>query len=85
MATALAFAREGAGVVIDARRVREGKETVGTIAEACGKALFLKTDLSKPPEVQALVMKTIEIYVWRIARLQQRRHRREWARSTRER
>ena len=61
-ATALAFAREGARVVIAARRVPEGEETVKMIKEAGGEAIFVKTDVSQAAEVKALIGKAIESY-----------------------
>jgi NAD(P)-dependent dehydrogenase (short-subunit alcohol dehydrogenase family) len=60
--TALAFAKEGAKVVIAARRIPEGEETVSMITEAGGDALFVQTDVTKPPEVEAMVGKTVEVY-----------------------
>lgn len=59
-ATALAFAREGARVVIAARRENLGQEVVETISREGGEALFLRTDVSVPTEVEALVRKTVE-------------------------
>lgn len=61
-ATALAFAREGAKVIIAARRVREGEETVRMIVDAGGEASFVKTDVSRSAEVGALVSKAVETY-----------------------
>jgi NAD(P)-dependent dehydrogenase (short-subunit alcohol dehydrogenase family) len=61
-ATAIAFAREGAKVVIAARRVTEGEETVRQIVEAGGEAIFVKTDVTQAKEVQALVDRTLEQY-----------------------
>ena len=61
-ATALAFARESAKVVIAARRAPEGEETVGMIIQAGGEALFVKTDVSKASDVEALMRKTVETY-----------------------
>lgn len=46
-ATAVAFARAGANVVIASRRVTEGEQTVHEICERGGHAIFLKTDVSK--------------------------------------
>jgi len=54
-ATALAFAKQGAKVVVAARRVSEGEETVALIREAGGEAFFVPTDVSKASEVEALV------------------------------
>jgi NAD(P)-dependent dehydrogenase (short-subunit alcohol dehydrogenase family) len=61
-ATAIAFAREGAKVVIAARRVNEGEDTVKRIVEAGGEAIFVQTDVTQANEVQALVDRTLEQY-----------------------
>jgi NAD(P)-dependent dehydrogenase (short-subunit alcohol dehydrogenase family) len=61
-ATALAFARAGAKVVTASRRIAESEETVDQILEAGGEAIFVKTDVSKAAEVEALVNKTVDIY-----------------------
>jgi NAD(P)-dependent dehydrogenase (short-subunit alcohol dehydrogenase family) len=54
-ATALCFARDGAKVVVAARRSDEGEETAHLIQESGGEAIFVKTDISHGVEVQALV------------------------------
>jgi NAD(P)-dependent dehydrogenase (short-subunit alcohol dehydrogenase family) len=54
-ATALAFAREGAQVVIGNRNVERGEETVSMIREAGGTASFQRTDVVVAAEVEALV------------------------------
>jgi NAD(P)-dependent dehydrogenase (short-subunit alcohol dehydrogenase family) len=61
-ATALAFAREGVRVVIAARRVERGEETAHEISATGGKAIFVRTDISKAEEVEALVLRTVEAY-----------------------
>lgn len=61
-ATALAFARAGANVVIASRRVTEGQQTVQEICERGGDAIFVKTDVSKASEVEGLMNQTIEFY-----------------------
>ena len=61
-ATALAFAREGAKVIIADKDVKGGEETVRMIKQVGGEATFVKTDVSKAAEVEALVNKTIETY-----------------------
>jgi NAD(P)-dependent dehydrogenase (short-subunit alcohol dehydrogenase family) len=61
-AAALAFAREGAKVVISSRRESESLETLKMIESAGGEGFFVKADVSKSAEVQALVAKTIERY-----------------------
>ena len=59
-ASALAFAREGAKVVVAGRRETEGAQTVSEIEALGGEALFVKTDVSKEADNIALVAKTIE-------------------------
>src|SRR6266487_5859337 len=54
-ATAVAFAREGAQVVIGNRSVERGEETVSMIREAGGTASFMRTDVVLAAEVEALV------------------------------
>jgi NAD(P)-dependent dehydrogenase (short-subunit alcohol dehydrogenase family) len=61
-ATALAFAREGAKVVIADVNVEGGKETVRLVVEAGGEATFVETDVSKAAEVEHMVKRTIETY-----------------------
>ncbi|MBD2463478.1 glucose 1-dehydrogenase [Oscillatoria sp. FACHB-1407] len=61
-ATAIAFASEGAKVVIAARRVNEGEDTVKQIVEAGGEAIFVQTDVTQANEVQALVDRTLKKY-----------------------
>jgi NAD(P)-dependent dehydrogenase (short-subunit alcohol dehydrogenase family) len=58
-ATALAFARRGARVVIASRRPEESAETVQLIATAGGEALFVKTDVTQAAQVEALVASTL--------------------------
>lgn len=57
---AVLFAKAGARVVVAGRREAEGKETIGLIRAAGGEGLFVKTDVSRAAEVQALVQKTVE-------------------------
>ncbi|MDJ0719906.1 MAG: SDR family NAD(P)-dependent oxidoreductase [Prochloraceae cyanobacterium] len=61
-ATAIAFAREGANVVVAARRVKEGSETIRLIREAGSDGIFIKTDVTVEEEVRALIEKTIDTY-----------------------
>ena len=61
-ATALAFADEGAKVIVAARRVQQGGETVATIRESGGEAVYIKNDVSKAAEVEAMVNKIIDTY-----------------------
>ncbi len=61
-ATAIAFAREGASVVIAARGVERGTELEREINEANGNAIFVQTDVSKSREVENLVSKTVATF-----------------------
>jgi NAD(P)-dependent dehydrogenase (short-subunit alcohol dehydrogenase family) len=61
-ATALAFAKKGAKVIVAARLVSESKATVAMIKETGGKAHFVQTDVSKATEVEALIAACITNY-----------------------
>ena len=61
-ATAIAFAKEGAKVVVAARRINEGEETVTLIKKAGGEGIFIQTDISQEKQVKNLVEKTVETY-----------------------
>ena len=61
-ATALAFAREGAQVVIGNRNVQRGEEAVSMIRDAGGTASFKRTDVLVAAEVKALVDHAVTTY-----------------------
>lgn len=61
-ATALVFTREGAKVVVSDIAVEGGEETVRQIEAAGGVAVFVKADVSKAADVEALVTRTVETY-----------------------
>jgi NAD(P)-dependent dehydrogenase (short-subunit alcohol dehydrogenase family) len=54
-ATAVAFAKEGAKVVVSGRRKTEGAETVALVEKAGSKGLFVQSDVSDEAQVKALV------------------------------
>src|SRR5258706_14880971 len=58
--TAVLFAKNGAKVVVSGRREIEGNETIALVRAAGGDGLFVKSDVSKPSDVQSLIAKTIE-------------------------
>lgn len=58
--TAVLFAKAGAKVVVAGRREMEGKGTVDLIRAAGGDGLFVKADVARAADVQALVQKTVE-------------------------
>src|ERR1051325_5346784 len=61
-ATAIAFAKEGAKVVVAGRRAAEGEETVRQIRSAGGEAIFVATDVAIEAQVKNLVGRTLEKY-----------------------
>ena len=61
-ATAVAFAREGAKVVVASRRMKEGDETIQLIKQAGSDGFFIKTDVAKAADVKAMVEKTMTTY-----------------------
>lgn len=61
-ASAMAFAQEGAKVVVADIVVEGGEKTVQMIKEAGGEAIFVKADVSQAAAVEALVDKTVETY-----------------------
>ena len=61
-ASALAFAREGARIVVADVIVEGGEETLGMIKKAGGEGIFVKVDVSKATEVEALIAKAVETY-----------------------
>lgn len=61
-ATALAFAREGAKVVVDDITAEGGEETVRMIRDGGGEAVFVRTDVSSSTEVEAMVNQAVETF-----------------------
>jgi NAD(P)-dependent dehydrogenase (short-subunit alcohol dehydrogenase family) len=58
--TAVLFAKAGAKVVLAGRREPEGNEIIELIRAAGGDGLFVKADISKASEVDALIQKVVE-------------------------
>lgn len=61
-ATGIAFAQEGAKVVIADRDRVGGELTVRTIRDTGGEASFIETDVRISSQVEAMVARTVEIY-----------------------
>ncbi|MDO8668408.1 MAG: SDR family NAD(P)-dependent oxidoreductase [bacterium] len=61
-ASALAFVREGAKVVVADWSEKGGEETVKLIKEEKGQAIFVKTDVSRAADVENLVKKCLAEY-----------------------
>jgi NAD(P)-dependent dehydrogenase (short-subunit alcohol dehydrogenase family) len=59
-ATAVAFAREGAKVVLTGRREKEGAQVVAEIKKLGGDAAFVRADIGKEADVKAMVKFTVD-------------------------
>jgi len=59
-ATAIAFARAGAKVVLSGRREKEGEAVVREIKKLGGEAAFVRTDVAKDADVKKMVDFTVE-------------------------
>ncbi|MDZ4877234.1 MAG: 2,5-dichloro-2,5-cyclohexadiene-1,4-diol dehydrogenase [Chroococcidiopsis cubana SAG 39.79] len=60
--TAIAYARQQAKVVVVGRRMDEGEETVRSIKEAGGEAIFVQADIAKEADVEAMVDKAVGVF-----------------------
>jgi len=58
--TAVLFAKHGVKIAITGRREPEGNETIQLVRAAGGEGMFLKGDVSKSADAQAMVQKTVE-------------------------
>src|SRR6266478_3015688 len=56
---ALAFAKQGAQVVVSGRRETEGNAVIAEIEASGGEAIFIKTDVSKESDVKAMIERTL--------------------------
>ena len=61
-ATAKAYANEGAKVVVTGRDDKDGNRIVKGIEDNGQEAIFVKADISKGSEIQAVVNKALETY-----------------------
>lgn len=61
-AAAIAFAKEGAKIVVGHVSEGTGEKTVSIIKENGGEAVSIRADVSKSSEVQAMVQKAVETY-----------------------
>ena len=61
-ATALAFAREGANVVIADLSQIGGEETLQIIKDSGGTAIFVETDVTRAADVESMVAKSVSTY-----------------------
>jgi NAD(P)-dependent dehydrogenase (short-subunit alcohol dehydrogenase family) len=74
-ASALAFAREGAKVVVADVQVKGGEETVRMIKDTGREAIFVKADVSKASDVEKLISTAVRDVQKIGLRPQQRRYR----------
>jgi NAD(P)-dependent dehydrogenase (short-subunit alcohol dehydrogenase family) len=58
-ATAVAFAREGARIVVSGRREQEGKKLEKELRELGAEVEFVKTDVRHDDDIRALIDKTV--------------------------
>ncbi len=61
-ATAFAFAREGAKVIIGARREQEGEKVVEEIKKNGGEAIFIRTDISQEQNIKNAIQEIVKLY-----------------------
>lgn len=61
-ATALAFAREGAKLVVADIADQDGEKTVRMIEDDGGDATFVRVDISKADEVEAMIKTAVDTY-----------------------
>lgn|SRR5574337_1313579 len=61
-AAALAFAKEGAKVVVAGRTEATGKEAVREIEKAGGQAIFVRTDVARAADVRNMVDATVKTF-----------------------
>ncbi|MFO8010725.1 MAG: SDR family oxidoreductase [Dehalococcoidia bacterium] len=61
-ATAMAFARRGAKVVVVDFVPEAGEETVRMISEAGGESMFIKCDVASEEEVESMINTAVEAY-----------------------
>ncbi len=61
-ASALAFAGQGASVIVADMAIEGGESTVHMIEKEGGKAIFVKVDVSRAKEVETMVSKAVEAF-----------------------
>ena len=61
-ATAITLAKQGIKVVVAARRVKEGEETICRVKQVGGDGIFVRTDVTKEDEVKSLIEKAVKTY-----------------------
>lgn len=59
---AVAFAREGARVVLTGRRVEAGEKVISSIRKEGGEAIFVRADIAQAPDVEASVQACVKTF-----------------------
>lgn len=62
LTTAIAFAQEGATVVITGRRTEEGEQAVALISETGSEAFFIRSDMSIAKDVESCIQQLMARY-----------------------
>jgi len=60
--SAIAFAQQGARVVVSGRRQKEGEETVALVEKAGGRASFIQADVSDEAQVKSMIAHTVKTF-----------------------
>ncbi|HAC64137.1 MAG TPA: short chain dehydrogenase [Cyanothece sp. UBA12306] len=60
--TAIAFAKEGAKVIVASRREKEGEKTIKLIEEIGGEGKFIPTDVTQEKSVKTLIEEIVKLY-----------------------
>jgi NAD(P)-dependent dehydrogenase (short-subunit alcohol dehydrogenase family) len=58
----IAYAQQQPPLLVVGRRIDEGEETVRSIEEAGGKAIFVRADVTKEADVKAMVDKAVSVF-----------------------
>src|SRR5258708_38615910 len=61
-ATAVAFAEQGANVVVAGRREAQGAESVALVEKAGGNGLFVRTDVISEEQIAGLVARAVRTF-----------------------
>ena len=61
-ATAVALAKQGVKIVIAARRIKEGEETIRLVKEAGIEGIFVKTNVANEDDIRSLVEKSTKAF-----------------------
>ena len=61
-AAAAAFAAAGARIVISARGAERGEAAAAAIREAGGNATFVRADMARSSDIEALIARTVELH-----------------------